>query len=198
VSRRKPHWYIGESPRRREAVLTLPQPAAPTQQLEPDGDDFLGTVRGNFLRMNNWNEIWSPSEAGQMDLRGNRFIEIVRDGALDKTLIERQGRIRALWNHGSEGKRPIGQLTNISQDGFFTLRLFDTQSNRELLPALRHAQVGVSYASDHISGDILKRAKRSEYNPKGLPEVQIREIGLKEVSIVTFPADAGTHARLVE
>jgi len=40
---------------------------------------------------------------------------------------------------------------------------------------------------------VKRNPKRSEHNPKGLPEVTVRDVGeLKELSLVTFPADWGT------
>jgi len=170
-----------------------------------DGDEPVWTTRdsggslpmlvGQFASYSNWNEIRSRSEARDMGLRGDRYMEKVLPGAFKKTLTERAGQIKVLFNHGTDpsiGKKPLGKIVNVTErdEGpAYEVKLYDTSYVRDLLPALSDGQFGSSYRSDLVKGRLRKRPSKTDFNPDGLPEATVSEIRLKEIGPVTFPAE---------
>jgi len=165
-----------------------------------DSDASMPMLVGKFASYGNWNEIYSPGEAREMGLRGDRYMERVLGGAFTKTLQERAGQIRLLFNHGldpSVGKKPLGEIVEVEEqeDGpHYRAKLFDASYVRDLIPALRANQFGSSYRSDLVKGKLRKRPGDSEHNPEGLPEATVAEVRLKEFGPVTFPAEAKATA----
>jgi len=48
-----------------------------------------------------------------------------------------------------------------------------------------------------VRGELRRNPPASEHNPGGLPEYRLRSAeGLKEISVVTWPADAYTTVRV--
>jgi HK97 family phage prohead protease len=160
-----------------------------------DDGSSLPLLVGKFARYDKWNEIRSPSEAREMGLRGDRYMEKVLQGAFTKTLQERAGQIRVLFNHGTDpsiGKKPLGKIVEVSERAEgpeYQVKLFDAGYVRDLIPALEAGEFGSSYRSDLVKGKLRKRTTRAEHNPDGLPEATVSEIRLKEIGPVTFPAE---------
>lgn len=161
-----------------------------------DGDgaeavQSLGTLRGHAAVFNQWTEIrgWE----------GN-FLERIAPGAFARTLAEERASIRVLFQHGQDGatgSKPLGPLTTIREDDFglaYETPLFDTLYNRELLPGLRAGVYGASFRFEAMHEDWDERPGASSYNPRGLPERTLRDVGLRELGPVTFGAYGGATA----
>jgi phage head maturation protease len=76
----------------------------------------------------------------------------------------------------------------------YEVPLFDTSYNRDLAPGLKAGAYGSSFRFNVLAEDFNKRAKPSDYNPKGLPERTVREVHMPEFGPVTFPAHPGATA----
>lgn len=63
-----------------------------------------------------------------------------------------------------------------------------------MAPGLKAGAYGSSFRFNVHTEDFHKRAKASEYNPKGLPERTVRELHMPEFGPVTFPAYEGASA----
>jgi phage head maturation protease len=201
MSRRRPHWWIHDYPRRRQVVLAERpvgiEPPVPVPTAA--GGDVLAIVRGRFANPGSWNEVQSQREARALGFKGSRFMEYLEPNVFEQTLRERRPRIRGLWGHGQDaipGRLPIGQLLSIEPSGRYRLALYDTQFGRDLLPALRDGQVGTSYAASLSKGIARPDARASGHNPEGLPEAVVRQSNLNEISLTAFPMDPNTTARI--
>lgn len=156
-----------------------------------DDGDGPGIVEGRMVPYNQWTEIRSALEG--------HFLERILPGALTKTLKERAGKMRVLFQHGMEsiGKSPIAALEEVrdEEDGaYYRARLLPS-TPALIVDGLRAGLYGTSIAMRlPIRYDTTQRPKRSEYNPDGLEERSVMEASVKELSIVTFPAYEGATA----
>lgn len=111
--------------------------------------------------------------------------DIIHPGAFRKTLSERGGRIKFLWQH--DPKEPIGRLIEArEEDHGLSVKavISDTARGRDALALLKDGAIGeMSIGYDAVKGgvDYSKFEGRSVRN--------LREIKLYEFSLVTFPAN---------
>jgi HK97 family phage major capsid protein/HK97 family phage prohead protease len=154
----------------------------------PAGDPSPGTMTGHLAVFNQWSEISSIHEG--------HFMERLAPGAFDKTL-EGKSRMKVTFNHGKDphlGDKVLGIPTVLEPDDHgvkYEVPLFDTEYNRELAPGLKAGAYGSSFRFNVVHDDFNKRAKVSDYNPKGLPERTLTEVNMQEFGPVTFPAYPG-------
>lgn len=154
-------------------------------------DAGLGDLIGRFAVYDEWTEVNSVIEG--------HFMERTGEGTFKKTLAEKRPPI--VFNHGWDpqaGTRPLAPTAELGEDtrgGYYGGPLLDTTFNRgELVPGLKANLYGSSYRGRPIQQDVVPRPKPSAYNPKGLPEVTLREAALKEFGPGMFPVYAGTSA----
>jgi HK97 family phage prohead protease len=145
-------------------------------------------LTGHFARFNTFNEI--NSEEG-------RFLERIMPGAFKKTMAEQRSRIRMMFQHGRDpeiGDKPIGNPDVLREDDigpYFEGDLFDSVPPL-IVDGLRAGQYGLSYRFSVKDEKWDNSPPRSDFNPEGLPERTIRQIGpVYEFGPVTFPADPG-------
>lgn len=147
-----------------------------------------------FSQFNNWYEINSAREG--------KFLERVAPGAFSKTIGERGGQIKVLFNHGHDGQigeKILGRVLNLEErsDGAHAdIELFDTSYNRDLLPGLRAGAYGSSFMFNVMDDAWEDQPQRSDANPAGLPERTVRQLRLLEFGPVTWPANPGATAGL--
>lgn len=156
-------------------------------------DGAADVLEGRMAPYGEWTEIRSAVEG--------HFIERLAPGSLAKTLVEKAGKLKVLFEHGfsrSLDRAPIGLVMEAAetQDGaHYRANLF-----RNIPPIIRdgimEGAYGTSVALRNVKVDVVRSPKKSEYNPQGLPEHTIREAALKEISVVTFPAYEGATAGL--
>lgn len=123
------------------------------------------------------------------------FRERIMPGALDKTLRERGGKIKVLFNHGMDpniGDKPLGKPNVQRADGhglYVEVPLDDTSYNRDLIESLRSGALdGMSFRFS-----VIEEVWNEEPEDGGLPTRDITELRLYEYGPVTFPAyDATT------
>jgi HK97 family phage prohead protease len=147
-----------------------------------------------FSQFNNWYEINSAREG--------KFLERVAPGAFSKTIGERGGQIKVLFNHGHDGQigeKILGRVLSLEErsDGAHAdIELFDTSYNRDLLPGLRAGAYGSSFMFNVMDDAWEDQPQRSDANPAGLPERTVRQLRLLEFGPVTWPANPGATAGL--
>lgn len=113
--------------------------------------------------------------------------DIVHPGAFAKTLLERGGKVKFLWQH--DIGEPIGRPVELREDAnglFIKAIISDTQRGRDALALLHDGAIGemsigfdtvkggLDYSKDTLTGDTIRN---------------LRELKLYEVSLVTFPAN---------
>ncbi len=131
-----------------------------------------------------WTEIRSAYE-------GN-FMERFSPGSMTKTLSESTPKV--LFQHGRDqliGDKPLGTITRLEPDStgaFYEVELLDTAYVRELVPGLRADLYGASHRFSVVQEDFVQRPKRSDYNPRGIPERTVTEARVMEFGPVTFGA----------
>jgi HK97 family phage prohead protease len=158
----------------------------------PAGDASPGTLVGYLAVFNQWSEINSQHEG--------HFMERMAPDAFDSTLATNRDRMRVTFNHGKDpslGDKVLGIPTVLEPDERgvrYEVPLIETSYNRDLAPGLRAGAYGSSFRFNVLAEDFNKRAKPSEYNPKGLPERTVRELNMQEFGPVTFPAYEGASA----
>jgi HK97 family phage prohead protease len=113
----------------------------------------------------------------------DRQNDIVLPGAFKRTLIERGGEVKLLWQHSFE--EPIGVIENLYEDNtglFMEARLLlDVSRGKEAYSLLKAGAVeGLS---------IGYTVTQYDYAPKTGHRL-IKDVDLWEVSLVTFPANA--------
>lgn len=117
---------------------------------------------------------------GNKDLGG----DVIHPGAFTKTLAERGGKVRLLWQHNPG--EPLGKLLEVREDPaglFIKAVISDTMRGRDALALLRDGAIGgMSIGYDAIPGgtDFSKDADGNSVR-------NLREIKLWECSLVTFP-----------
>ena len=165
-----------EAPRKQiERVLRV------TPEFRAESDNGVGTLVGHFAVFNDQTTIDSYWEG--------RFREQIAPGAFARTMEQRAGNIRCIYEHGRDpmfGNKPLG-VPSFGEDergAFYAVDLFDTQLNREhVVPAARSGQLGASFAFD-------VRGEDWDDNPEdgGLPVRTITEVKLFEFGPCPFPA----------
>lgn len=159
---------------------------------EETSGDSLGTLEVNFSRYNEWYRIDSWWEG--------TFLERIAPGAFKKTLAERGGQTKILFNHGMDfsiGDKVLAmpqEYGDRKESPFLAGSLFDTSYNRDLLPGLRVGAYGSSFMFETLGESWENEPEKSEYNPDGLPERTITEVRLYEAGPVTWPANPGATA----
>lgn len=149
-------------------------------------------LTGHFAIFNEWTEIDSMWEG--------RFMERISPGAFRKTFKEARHSIRVLFQHGRDpqvGDKPLAKITDLREDGtgaFYEASMLDTAYNQDILPGLEAGLYGASFRFRVLKEEFDEKAKRSSYNPEGLPERTITEAAVREFGPVTFPAYAGATA----
>jgi HK97 family phage prohead protease len=150
-------------------------------------DAFEGPVlTGHFAVFDQWTRIASAFEG--------EFLEKIAPGAFKKTFRENRDGIRVLFQHGRDpivGDKVLGPVAELREDetgAFYEVPLLDTSYNRDLLPALRSGLYGASFKFRVTKERIVAEPERSEENPDGLPEREIKEMRVFEFGPVTWPA----------
>lgn len=153
-------------------------------------------IAGTFSLFDSWAEVTD---------REGHYMERILPGAFDETIRRDRSRIRILYDHGQDSvlqRRPIAPLDGIGADGqraWYFGRLFPgTLASNELAPLLKAGLLGSSFRfSIPAGGDSWARsAKRSAYNPLGLPEKTVRSARVVEVGPTPFPVYEGTTTGL--
>jgi hypothetical protein len=112
--------------------------------------------------------------------------DVIHPGAFRKTLTERGGRIKFLWQH--DPTEPIGRLVEAREDtgGLYVKAIIsDTQRGRDAIALLRDGAIGEM----SIGYDAVKGGTDYSKTPEGKSVRNLREIKLYEFSLVTFPAN---------
>jgi len=105
--------------------------------------------------------------------------DIVVKGAFSRTIAQRGGKLKMLWNHKSDAM-PIGKYTKVEEreGGLYVEgKVSDTTAGRDVMTLLRDGAI------DSMSiGYIPKEADRREDGVR-----VIKDLDLLEVSLVNFP-----------
>jgi len=112
--------------------------------------------------------------------------DVIHPGAFRKTLTERGGRIKFLWQH--DPTEPIGRLVEAREDtgGLYVKAVIsDTARGRDAIALLRDGAIGEM----SIGYDAVKGGTDYSKTPEGKSVRNLREIKLYEFSLVTFPAN---------
>lgn len=154
---------------------------SPLMRHDEDGNLLVGYA----AVMNEWTEI---------DSWEGRFKERLAPGAFKKTLRERGGQVKVLFNHGMDpsiGDKPLGKPRVMREDErglYVEVPLDPTSYNEDIKALLRSGALdGMSFRMTVVSDDWAKR-------DSDLPERTIKEVKLYEFGPVTFPAYAATQA----
>jgi HK97 family phage prohead protease len=145
-----------------------------------DGTPMLS---GHFAVFDRWTEVNSLFE-------GN-FMERVASGSFAKTIRDDLPAMKVLLNHGRDtlGLQTLGTIETLREDdkGAF----YEVALNRGIpelvMEGLRKGQYGASFRFQVNRMAVVERPKRSDYNPKALPERTIQEAMVREFGPVTFP-----------
>jgi len=112
--------------------------------------------------------------------------DIIHRGAFKKTLAERGGKVRLLWQHDTY--EPIGRPVEMREDdrGLYVKAVIsDTQRGRDALALLRDDAIdGLSIGYETLDSDYTTS---SDGNGEKMPMRNLRTIKLYEFSLVTFP-----------
>jgi HK97 family phage prohead protease len=154
----------------------------------------MPTLTGHFAVWDQWTEINSVFEG--------RFMERFAPTSMNKTLAESRDSMRVLFQHGHDpqvGDKVLGSIAELEADGTgarYSVPMFDTSYNRDLIPGLDAGVYGASFRFKVVKEEFDQNAERSAYNPDGLPERTVTEARVMEFGPVTFPAYAGATAGL--
>lgn len=105
--------------------------------------------------------------------------DIVAKGAFSRTIAQRGGRVKMLWNHKSDAM-PVGKYTMVEEreGGLYVEgKISDTTAGRDVMTLLRDGAI------DSMSIGFI--AKEADYNEDGVRI--IKDLDLMEVSLVNFP-----------
>jgi len=109
--------------------------------------------------------------------------DIIHPGAFAKTLAERGGKVRFLWQH--DPSEPLGKPIELHEDArglFFKAVISDTARGRDALALLRDGAIeGLSIGYESIKGGT------DFENVNGRTVRHLREVRLHEISLVSFP-----------
>ena len=162
----------------------------PTSQIEfreAEGETSgLGTLHGYAAVFN---------EDTVIDSWEGQFVERIAPGAFAKTLKDRGGKMKVLFNHGfdpSIGDKPLGK-PSVQEEDETGLRvevpLDDTSYNRDLVASLRSGALdGMSFRFS------VTRDEWDESDDLPMPIRTLKEVRLYEYGPVTFPAYEATTA----
>src|SRR6185437_14016546 len=135
---------------------------------------------------NTWYEVNSMWE-------GN-FLERIAPGSFKRTIKDRGGQVKALYDHGHDpqlGDKPLGPFNELKEDsvgGYYEIGLIETSYNNDfVIPAARAGLLGASFRFSVQAESLVQEPKPSRENPKGLPERTITDVDLYELGPVTFP-----------
>jgi HK97 family phage prohead protease len=179
------------APPPRDSLFRAVFPGVAVEDRAGDGDG-MPVLRGHFAVFNQWTEINSVFEG--------HFLERVSPGAFAKTFKENRDNMRVLFQHGRDpqiGDKPLGMIDDVSEDDTgarYSVPLFDTSYNRDLVPGLRAGAYGASFRFRVTREAFNRTPEASEFNPDSLPERTIQEASVSEFGPVTFPAYAGATA----
>lgn len=160
--------------------------------LVPNDDDARPILAGSFGPFEEWVEINSVLEGNFME----RFVH----GCYDKTFHERGGRMRCLLRHGLDplvGKNPIGKIRQLFEDdeaARYEVELYELPPL--IMAGLRDGQYGSSHLFKPVKQEFVARPRRSEHNPKGLPECTVTEAYVHEFGPCPFPVYQSTTASI--
>lgn len=105
--------------------------------------------------------------------------DIVAKGAFSRTIAQRGGKIKMLWNHKSDAM-PVGKYTLVEEreGGLYVEgKVSDTTSGRDVMTLLRDGAI------DSMSIGFI--TKDADYNEDGVRI--LKDLDLLEVSLVNFP-----------
>jgi HK97 family phage prohead protease len=128
------------------------------------------------------------------------FMERTVPGSTKKTLAERGGQVKMLFNHGMDfniGDKALAvpeEYGERKDSPYLAGPLFDTSYNRDLLPGLRAGAYGSSFMFEVLGETWNREPEPSDYNPDALPERTITEVRLHEAGPVTWPANPDATA----
>jgi hypothetical protein len=164
-------------------------------ELRDDGTE-MPTLVGHLAVFGQWAEINSFAEG--------HFLERIDPGAFTKTIQESRDQMRVLFQHGKDptiGDKPLGPIRSLESDGeglAYEVPLLDTSYNRDIVAMLAADPpvLGSSFRFKVMRESVDRKPKRSDYNPRGLPERTVQEVKMQEFGPVTFPAYSGAKAGL--
>jgi HK97 family phage prohead protease len=161
-------------------------------RLRADESGDGNTLVGYAAVFDSWTEI---------DSWEGRFVESLDRRAFQKTLRERAGRIKVLFDHGMDptiGNKPLGRASVIRADdyGLWTeTPLAKTTYNEDLRELLSVGAIdGMSFRMSVVKDEWNDDPQPAAHNPRRLPERRIKEVKLYEFGPVTFPAYEATTA----
>src|SRR6266487_58132 len=173
----KPGWWLeSREPRelRIEQATIYRSTFAVPELIERTAAEGTAVLDVRFAVFNRWQEINSSE---------GHFLERILPGAFSKTIRENLANIRAILSHGKDpsmGQTVLGRIETIREeaDGATArVSLFRSVPGL-LLDGLRAGVYGASFRGDAIKSHVVSRPARSDYNPRGLPEVTRQEIRL--------------------
>lgn len=121
--------------------------------------------------------------------------DIIMPGAFTKTIQERRGKIRVLWNHDSSAP-PVGKLLDISEDGYglkIKAQLASTPRGQEIAQLMRDGVID----SMSIGYTTVKHAYEQR-DDLGREVRLLQELKLYEFSPVNFPANEAASITAVK
>jgi len=140
-------------------------------KLDPEGRTFEGYA-----------STFRNPQLDQPDLTGDMVIR----GAFAKTLVERGGKIRLLWQHDTSA--PIGRIVSAHEDdrGLFVKALVSpTALGTDAMALLKDGAID----SMSIGYDAMPGGTEYAKGSNGTSMRLLKEVRLWEVSLATFPAD---------
>jgi signal peptide peptidase SppA len=143
--------------------------------------DTSPVMFGRFAEFETWTEINSILEG--------HFFERVAPTAFAKTIREDRDRIRVLFHHGrdaSVGFQVLGTIDELHEDSYHVVGLFEAVPPL-ILDGLRAGQYGSSYRFATVKHEWVSRPRRSDRNPKGIPELTILEARVREFGPTPIP-----------
>jgi HK97 family phage prohead protease len=185
-----PPWKMGSrslDDQFRQIVRTSFGPNAISLRSETNGSASESPIiSGYAARFNSWTEISSTYEG--------HFLESIQPGAFARSLTE--DRQVMLFNHGRDtiGKQVIAAVRTLREDSkglYFEAVLLDGVPEL-IVSGIRHGAYGMSFMFGVRAESFDPRPKKSQHNPRGLPERVLQDVRLHEISAVTFPAYDGT------
>lgn len=170
--------------------------------LRDDSTDSA-TLTGHFARYDDWYEIDSWIEGNFME----RFVM----GSFRDTIREHRDTMRVAFDHGYDmavGDKPLGPIEELREEDagpYYEVPLYDTDYNRGfVLPVLQGRTIdgrtfgsglGASHRFTIRRDEWVMEPKKSDHNPKGIPERTIRTVGrLYEFGPVVYPANPSATA----
>lgn len=178
-----PRWYLEVEPRETR------QDELPPAKIRSAPGGGMPVLYGRFSAPGEWAEINSSVEG--------HFMERMGPNAFETTIREHRDRIRALFHHGLDprvGMQVLGRIERLEPDTTYEVPLFDTPEVRSLIPGLRDGQYGSSFRFQARRDEIKKHPGRSDWNPRGIPEVTVTEARVFEFGPTPLPAYKGASA----